>query len=96
MVVLSLFDAVCCGLLALHRAGIAVKEYWRVENDYWCNKVAERYSEARLCETDDVKQLVGDEVGPGYPIWAEVGLIIIIWVPMPRNVESKCEGDGNG
>ena len=40
--VLSLFDGVCCGLLALHRAGIAVKEYWRVENDYWCNKVAER------------------------------------------------------
>ena len=71
-VVLSLFDGVCCGLMALHRAGIDVKEYWRVENDYWCNKVAEGHSGARLCDTDDVKQLVGGEVGTGYPIWAEV------------------------
>ena len=53
-----------------------MKESWRTANDYWGNNVAERYSEARLCDTDDVEQLVGDEVGPGYPTWAEVGLII--------------------
>ena len=78
--VLSLFDGVCYGLLALHRAGIAVREYWRVENDHWCNVVAERprFSEACLCmcDTVDIMQLMGDEVGPGYPIWEEVGLIV--------------------
>ena len=76
VVVLLLFDGVCCGLLALHRAGIAVRAYWRVENDHWCNVVAEKFSEARLCGTMDVEQLVGDEVGPGYPTWGEVGLIV--------------------
>jgi len=41
--VLSLFDGICCGKLALERAGIAFDKYYSSEIDPTCIEIAERH-----------------------------------------------------
>ena len=77
--VLSCFDGAAGGLLALRRAGFTVKQYWRVEVDRWCNLVAATLVEAKVCAVMDIKQVWGDEVGPDWPVWAEVDLFMMGW-----------------
>jgi len=77
LVVLSIFDGIGAGLMALHRAGLVVKEYWRIEVDVWCNLLMERAPEAKMCGHGDVTRIQGTEVGPGWPRWNEVNLILM-------------------
>ena len=76
LVVLSIFDGIGAGLLALHRAGFVVKEYWRIEVDVWCNLLMENAPEAKLCGDGDVTHIQGTEVGQAWPRWSDVDLIL--------------------
>ena len=77
--VLSCFDGAAGGLLALRRAGFTVKQYWRVTAEVvrWCYLVAATLVEAKDCTVMDIKQVWGDEVGPDWPVWAEVDLFMM-------------------
>ena len=76
---LSLFDGPGTGLLALRRAGITVKQYWRCETDKWCNLVAATLEESQDCGEMDVTKVKGIEVGPDWPVWATIDLLIFGW-----------------
>ena len=77
VIVVSLFDGVEGALLALRRAGIPVAEYWRVENDQWCNVAMEEDEVVKNCGVMDVTRIKGDEVGDKWPVWAMVDLFVM-------------------
>ena len=81
MIVVSLFDGVGGGLLALRRVGILVAELssigewrtrsgatWRWERMWWCQ---------RNCGVMHVTRVKGDEVGDQWPVWGKVDLLIM-------------------
>ena len=74
--VLSIFDGIGCGLLALQRAGFVVKAYWVIEIDEWCLHVTQEQEGVRLCEEGNVRKVRGDEVGEQWPVWADIDLVI--------------------
>lgn len=77
IVVLSIFDGIGNALLACHRAGIPVKEYWRIEIDEWCNWLMQGVDRVKMCGHGDVTAIQGTEAGPAWPIWSQIGLIFM-------------------
>ena len=60
--VLSLFDGISCGRLALDRAGISVAEYLSSEIDEAAIKVAQKNHPATI-QLGDVQNLKGSAIG---------------------------------
>jgi DNA (cytosine-5)-methyltransferase 3A len=60
--VLSLFDGISCGQLALERAGITVEKYYASEVDKYAMAVAQ-YNYPDTIQLGDVKEIDGKKLG---------------------------------
>ncbi len=75
MRVLSLFDGISCGRLALERAGIPVEKYYSSEIDKWAIKISEsnypdiiRLGDVRNVEPVDVDLVIGGSPCQGFSL----------------------------
>lgn len=91
MKVLSLFDGISCGMVALERAGIAVEKYAAYEIDKYAIKTSEKnYPQIKHC---------GDAINADFTQYRGFDLLIggspcTYWSIAKKNRETTCDGEG--
>lgn len=91
MKVLSLFDGISCGMVALERTGIYVEEYSAFEIDKYANKISEK-------NYPEIKRY-GDVFDGNFRKFKGYDLLIggspcTYWSIVRNNRETSCDGEG--